>query len=115
MKLVETANKMKDIGTLCLHPAPAHPYGMPRVLLGLTAVLVSVRTVPPSVTRSVATVGDKETSGIEGADASFKPPGTSRGEYVLVASSDDTVSPTCQGTEVLNEYGGVVYEGAGRR
>jgi hypothetical protein len=42
-------------------------------------------------------------------DFNFDPPNT--GEYVLVASSEETIWPGSHGTEVLNEYVGVVYEG----
>lgn len=69
-------------------------------------------TIVPSVMISVASVGEGVMIG--NAEALIEGPFKS-GEYVLVPSSDTTMSPTDAGTEVLKRYGSGVGEGVGKR
>lgn len=83
-----------------------HPGGTPRVTDCIASVEVDVVTMPAGfVMIKVARVGDGE---IVGKAVTLEGPLRSIGLYVLVARSDETISPTEAVTDALNVYGGVV-------
>jgi len=93
--LIESKREIGTPGTL---PDPFHPaYGTPKGNVLVEATLVCVIVSPLDVTIYVCTVGLGETIGTVLA---FRP--LRMGMYVLVASSDKTVSPTLAFTDVLN-------------
>ena len=89
-----------------------HPGGTPSVINeGAMVEVEVVRTPAELVTTKVARVGGEEIVGNAEALKKLIP---MIGLYVLVARSEETISPTLAGTEVLKAYGGVVKEGVAR-
>jgi hypothetical protein len=108
-RLRNTGKMIERVDTRRAGDALVQPGGRPSVMEGCVNVEVEVVTIPDgSVRINVTRVGAGD---MVGKPVTLNVMSPNTGLYVLVASSEETISPIDAYTEVLKAYGGVVYVG----